>query len=853
MKHLYIIVVSFLTIYSLGAVEPQLPAKDLSVNKKLKNYELKASEGYVHALDFKNLSIDTASGFTVELKARLNDTTARGIDFEARNGARKGFRFSAGKKGIVSLTNGTALYVSDSTAVSDSMHIYRFASKGNQVHVYLDGVYQGSSSLSLLEKEELLTRYNPGFEEPDLSMWLLADGQPGITSSNGEFRNGTKAMKLVSNDQSAVAAFTVKGLKPATEYGFTFWTKGIVMGGNMRFQITQGYFDTAGEFVQNSTSEWNEIKPATTAWRMYGKSFTTAQSDDVVVIRFLGWNSSNTIVIDDLGLIENESTPVVGNPKGPNLIANSTFSSNIDGWPATGLGWPLGTAQWSSTNGGQLQVKEGAWGNNYDGAYSVTVPVTPGSTYKLSAKTSQFITPPAGTYRYIRLVDGAAKVEKSYSPSGGLSSYLTTTTPPLTVGNTSTAVTMQFTTKTQHNSATAAKVVMTLDDVVLQEYEAVFPSFISLGKLSGQGAMSLDIEYMNYDITGAYAPGVVDPNKQLWDSIEVAEVRLSSVPIGNIPGKYPQSAFDMYSTAIQTARSQATQTLTSGQLELAIQTLTEAGVSFLNSKIKGDYYPEKADLQVWQPVIEAGEASSTQLSVTMNDAQELDWNFIKLHYTSLTPEIVEVNSYGTLIGKAPGIGKMEVSVSYEGRSVSDTVQVTVVALNSFKTSDFTDQVLIGDTIKLNINAVYTDGSPVVDPNYVIYSSDRDVIMPGYDGNLYATGEGEALLRVWVRRDKQELSGQFLLKVVSSATDVDITNPEVLKIFTDPAGEHLVISNLPANYHQMDLYSISGQKIKHQPVFEGETIDVSNLPQGVFVLVLSGDHQPLIKNKVLIVR
>ena len=487
LKSIIFFLTCLLVSSAILAQEPVLPKKDLSVNKAFRSVSFTAVDGYVQVNETKNLLLDTAKGYSIEFKARVKSNTGRGLDVEARDGFRNGFRISAS---FDALKNNFAPTTPENLAAVDNntdYAVFRYAVKGNKAHIWRNGVFVSTVNTGYLTKEELLLSNNPGFESDDMILWTLKGSQAGRTTNAAEVRSGNAALKLSTYDGSEVASFVIKGIKPNTNYGLSFWSKGITMAGNMRFQLLLGYYNSSSVFVQTNVAENTEIKPTTTAWKMIGKPFTTTEADQVAIVKILGWNNSNTLLIDDFSLTENESTPAVGNTIGANLITNGTFAANADGWPVSGLSWPLSTAQWSATNGGQLQVYETTWGNNYGGTYTINAAVSPGKTYKLSAKTSQLI---AGTY-YHRIVDAAAKAEVAYTATANLANYITNATPAFTVGNSTTQVQLQFTTKTQHNGT--AKVVMTLDDVAFQQYEANFPSFISFGKMLGDGNADIDI------------------------------------------------------------------------------------------------------------------------------------------------------------------------------------------------------------------------------------------------------------------------------------------------------------------------------------------------------------------------
>jgi hypothetical protein len=510
--------------FALMAADPVLTTKDLSTNPVIGASTINYGIGTRKMIN--NSSFVPTGDYTVEVKAKILSAAVKGFFLETRNSGRNGLRMSINSNGIdnygaLNYTNETAITNLNADANDDATyHTFRFAVEGTNVHIYRDGVFVTTTTTQAIYSDNLLKDSNGSFESTDMSMWyfLPALTGQGRTTAAGEFRNGLGAVKLKNNNTTSVATtLTIKGLKPSTAYSFSFYAKYLaksVVAGNMRYDLKLGNYDGTGAFVRtNATDAFNNIYGAPTnsmdaalaTWTANGRTFTTGVADSVAILDIIGWNGSNTYVIDDMVLSEMEATPTIGAAVGSNLVTNGDFATDATGW-ANG-GWPLGTAIWSSTNGGQLQIKEAAWVNKSSGTYSsAPVTVSPNKTYKLSAKTSQRIAAASPLFQSIKLVDGFASVKTEYSvPTGSLTTYYTNTTPAITTGPTSSSLIMQFTTTTNSNTGTPVA-VMTLDDVILQEYAATFPSYLSYGKAFQSEVANFDIAYITYDLTGAYAP-----------------------------------------------------------------------------------------------------------------------------------------------------------------------------------------------------------------------------------------------------------------------------------------------------------------------------------------------------------
>ncbi|OIP84389.1 MAG: hypothetical protein AUK44_02725 [Porphyromonadaceae bacterium CG2_30_38_12] len=507
--------------FTLKAVEPTLTVKDLSTSPLIGSTTLNYASGTRNMT--QNTSFAPVGDYTVEVKAKIMSAAVKGFFLETRNSSRNGFRVSINSNGVdeysaLNFTNETPISNISSTANdADTYHTFRFAVEGTNVHIYRDGVYVTTTTIQGIYNDNLLKDNNGNFESADVSMWNFLTAGQGITNNAGEFKTGGGAMKLVNSGTTTVQSqLTIKGLLPNTTYGISFYAKYLsksVNKGNMRYELKLGGYDGTGTFIKNSSSTNNNIvsnptntmDPLLATWTLNTKQFTTGAADSVALLDISGWNGNNTYVIDDMVLYETEATPTLGAAVGSNLVTNGDFATDALGWSAGG--WPLGAVAWAATTdelgnptGGQLQIKEAKWANNSGGTYSKSVTVSANKSYVLSAKTSQW----KSATQYIRLVDGPIKVETSYVAAADLATYYDNTTPAITTSPVTNTLTMQFTGKAGHTGTPA--VVMTLDDVVLQEYEATFPSYLNYGKAFQSEAANFDIAYINYDLTGAYAP-----------------------------------------------------------------------------------------------------------------------------------------------------------------------------------------------------------------------------------------------------------------------------------------------------------------------------------------------------------
>lgn len=514
-KKLFLAILPFLSL-TVKASAPTLPTKGLSINPVIGATTLNYATGTRKMIN--DASFLPTGDYTVEVKAKILSTAEKGLFLEIRDASRNGIRMAINSNGVddysaLNYTNNTAITnVSADANYTATYHTFRFAVQGTNVYIYRDGVYVTTTTTQGIYKDNLLKDNNGDFESTDMSMWNFITAGQGRTTSTSEVRTGTGAVKLVNSGTTTVQSqLTIKGLKPNTTYGLSFYAKYLAKttnNGNMRYELKLGGYDQTGTFVQTNSGNinnnivstpTNSTDPTKATWTLNVKQFTTGASDSVAVLDISGWNGNNTYVIDDMVLYETEATPTLSASVGSNLVTNGDFATDATGWPAAG--WPLGAVAWSSAGGGQLQIKEASWVNRSNGTYSVPVTVSPNKTYTLSATTSQKI---AAT-QYVQLTDGATTASTSYVSTGAFASTYNSTTPAFTTGPATTSLAMQFTTTTNSNTGSPV-VVMTLDNVVLQEYTATFPSYLSYGKAFQSEADNFDIAYINYDLTGAYAP-----------------------------------------------------------------------------------------------------------------------------------------------------------------------------------------------------------------------------------------------------------------------------------------------------------------------------------------------------------
>jgi hypothetical protein len=132
-------------ICNLGAFAQDLPVK------KILPVELQSSlakTGDDGAKDISTLTFDPAGDYTVEISSTVSNVTAagRGMDFEVRSGSGMGFRTSLSENSFKWAAPFSAS--SEISATEGGKQVARYAVKGDQAYVYLNGNYINTFNLA---------------------------------------------------------------------------------------------------------------------------------------------------------------------------------------------------------------------------------------------------------------------------------------------------------------------------------------------------------------------------------------------------------------------------------------------------------------------------------------------------------------------------------------------------------------------------------------------------------------------------------------------------------------------------------------------------------------------------------
>lgn len=210
----------------LMAQEPDIPTKE-TLNETLLTQQTFSSSS---AVDTVMKSLNLPSEYTLELLAKVNSATGRGLDIEGRNSAAKGFRLTLDASNL-KLSSSLSSMVPITASKAGEDQTIRIAVKKDSVHIYQNGAYILSEALSTLnditdgvESSGVEGTY-PG--DNLIPGWLGTTGNfTGAPDSYGWSYNGTTSTTLfnTANASGGVRYMDVSSTSNAHTYNGTTYT-----------------------------------------------------------------------------------------------------------------------------------------------------------------------------------------------------------------------------------------------------------------------------------------------------------------------------------------------------------------------------------------------------------------------------------------------------------------------------------------------------------------------------------------------------------------------------------------------------------------------------------------------------
>lgn len=280
----------------------------------------------------------------------------------------------------------------------------------------------------------------------------------------------------------------------------------------------------------------------------------------------------------------------------------------------------------------------------------------------------------------------------------------------------------------------------------------------------------------------------------------------------------------------------------SGKIEVVVQlnTVTLKDTADFNLI---EYNLASIDASAYSPTILAGEAAGSKLTVKMSDNTIPDSKDLAIAYTSLSPEKVQVNANGTILGKASGVAEVEVAATVFGKTLKDTVTVTVIDLESIVLTPLQTTLTPNTKSTYVFTVKYTDGSYAVIDGHdaVIWSNNRNAVKIDDKGNLKADSIGTAVVELIVKKGTITKKVSATITVSASLNSIDGNGADrVVCIAYPSAFVDMLTVSAPKAMKQLTLVDLAGKTVYKASV-NGETskiLSLAMLNRGVYLLNIS---------------
>lgn len=236
--------------------------------------------------------------YTIEVKARVNSSDGRGLDIEARNAEKSGFRVAANTAAVVDYSQSNVpVALKTKSTIETDYHVYRYAVDGNNVHLFIDNEYTVTLPLEVGMKPNNLID-NGGFEENTLEGWTNPTGW-GRDITDARAYSGNYSLNLAAWHGSVLVTQYLTPLSTG-DYEFKFqYIKHT--GNNYRWGLS---LDNNETFLNG---QWNNLNQTT--WTSQTHSFNVAEAGTLTA-SFWEWNNGAAITIDNVELIEAENETI---------------------------------------------------------------------------------------------------------------------------------------------------------------------------------------------------------------------------------------------------------------------------------------------------------------------------------------------------------------------------------------------------------------------------------------------------------------------------------------------------------------------------------------------------------------
>lgn len=521
-KLLLLVALPFLSLTIMA--QPSLTKKSLETDPTVTNVQITTLSGARSMI--REAGFAPTGDYTIEVKSKIGATNSRGLDIEAQTANQKGFRYSIAPTSLINNNDITAPAVLNSEDNSTDFETFRFAVEGDNVHVYRNKAFVSTQTLANpLPKEDLMVEMDGSFETAN-AMVNWSGTQTLVTEGA---RTGNQTVQLVSTDAlTRFASYTINGLKAGAVYNLSFWTKYLVKSVNaadLLYDIQFGYYDGATFIPVNADIQTavtalpnTSTDPAAAVWTQISRTIVVPVNATVAIIRFAGKVGTVTYLVDDFSLTQAEDIiiPVGGNVLTNNSFETWTLSTYPDDWLQTNLtNAKVVASQATNASDGSSALKlvrTGPANKNGNGGVIQTIP---GTFQQFDRYTMTFealnehpdngvVNGPQCAYVSFKETNSTSAVTWTIYVIPTTYSYKTFTLNYDVKTADCVKLELSFTIRNLITGGTTY--ALYVDNVNLTKQTSNYTSYLDYGKAAFYPVADLNVEYLNYDLTGAYAP-----------------------------------------------------------------------------------------------------------------------------------------------------------------------------------------------------------------------------------------------------------------------------------------------------------------------------------------------------------
>ncbi len=256
------------------------------------------------------------------------------------------------------------------------------------------------------------------------------------------------------------------------------------------------------------------------------------------------------------------------------------------------------------------------------------------------------------------------------------------------------------------------------------------------------------------------------------------------------------------------------------------------------------YQIESVSAETYETKLLLGDATGIKVDVVMTGGKAPEAGEVQLSYESLTPDVAEVNSNGSVIAKGAGKAVVRVTATFMGENVSADVECDVVKIESISL-EAPLSMEVNEHSEYAFSGFYSDGTEFAmeDEDVVVWSSDRSVLKMDDSGNIVGAEPGETMLNVRVNQGGVQLKKSVAVKVEVplSISDVEEADKNGCRFSYNPDSKTVtVVKPSDCSASKVSIYSSSGLRVRCV-AFDGDRaeLSVAGLLAGVYAVAVDG--------------